>query len=161
MTLEQLLKICKNFNEYEVKYVIVGGIAIILHGFERKTMDVDIIIVPSKENVIKIISALKNEIPEIAELQIEDIQKYLTVKVVGKILGKETEIDLIREMWGVNYIKAQKNQEIQQIHGVKIPIANIDTLIEMKKESNRLQDKEDLIFLTGKKKYLQQKNNKS
>jgi hypothetical protein len=156
MKLEQLVEICKKFNEYEVKYVIVGGVAIILHGFERKTMDIDIIIDSSEENITKIISALKNEIPEIEELREEDIRKYLTIKVVGKILGQETEIDLIREMWGINYIKAQENQEIQQIHGVNIPVANIDTLIEMKKETKRSQDKEDLIFLAGKKKYLQQ-----
>jgi hypothetical protein len=156
MKLEQLTEICKKLNEYKVKYVIVGGIAIILHGFERKTIDVDIIIDSSEENITKIISALKNEIPEIEELREEDAREYLTIKVVGKILGQNTEIDLIREMWGVNYIKARENQEVQQIHGVNIPIANIDTLIEMKKKSERSQDKEDLIFLVGKKKYLQQ-----
>lgn len=157
MKLEQLAEICRKLNKYDVKYVIVGGIAIILHGFERKTMDVDIIIDSSEENITKIISALKDEIPEIEELREEDIRKYLTIKVVGKVLGQETEIDIIREIWGINYIKAYGNQEIQQIQGVNVPVANIDTLIEMKKGSERSQDKEDLIFLIGKKQYLQQK----
>lgn len=42
--LKRLLDICSRFESYGVKYVVIGGWAVILHGFSRTTEDIDIIV---------------------------------------------------------------------------------------------------------------------
>ena len=41
-------------NQYEVRYIVVGGYAVILNGYRRTTGDLDIWIEPSKDNFIKL-----------------------------------------------------------------------------------------------------------
>ena len=54
ITLEKLAQICSILNKYEIKYVLIGGCAVILHGLERTTMDIDVIIENSSENINKL-----------------------------------------------------------------------------------------------------------
>lgn len=51
--------IIKKFNEADVKYAIVGGVAVNLHGYIRMTSDLDIILEMEDNNIVKAISILK------------------------------------------------------------------------------------------------------
>jgi hypothetical protein len=44
----------------EVKFIIVGGVAVALNGFVRTTEDVDILIESSAENVTRLLNELRN-----------------------------------------------------------------------------------------------------
>lgn len=48
--LNQLQGVFSSFHKYNVRYVIIGGIAAILHGVPRATFDLDILIDPTPEN---------------------------------------------------------------------------------------------------------------
>jgi len=73
-----LIELCTAFNKYRVKYVIVGGFAVIMHGLARMTEDIDFFIEDSAENIEKIKTALKSlyNDPTIDDLKSEDIKKY-------------------------------------------------------------------------------------
>lgn len=42
--LEDLLSLCKALNDSGVRYVLIGGFAVILQGFVRATKDIDLLV---------------------------------------------------------------------------------------------------------------------
>ena len=51
-------EIFKKFNELKIDYLIVGGLAVNLHGVPRMTYDIDIMIKLEKKNISKIVKQL-------------------------------------------------------------------------------------------------------
>ena len=49
--LEDLLSLCQALNQEGARYVLIGGFAVILHGFVRATKDVDLLVDPSESNI--------------------------------------------------------------------------------------------------------------
>lgn len=49
--LEDLVGLCRALNSAGVRYVLIGGFAVILHGFVRTTKDIDLLVDPSADNV--------------------------------------------------------------------------------------------------------------
>ncbi len=54
---KDFLAIC---NEYELRYLVIGGFAVSIHGYPRGTKDLDICIEASDENAIKIDRVIKD-----------------------------------------------------------------------------------------------------
>ena len=46
-----LTRLCKEFNEHELKYAIAGGFAVALHGAVRGTIDVDLVLDLGEKNL--------------------------------------------------------------------------------------------------------------
>ena len=57
--LRDYLRLYKSLNRNKVKYLIIGGIACIIYGVPRTTLDIDIFIEPSVKNAKKLLKALK------------------------------------------------------------------------------------------------------
>ena len=47
-----------SFDSHDVRYVVIGGVAAILHGVPRMTFDLDILIDPSPANAHRVLEAL-------------------------------------------------------------------------------------------------------
>lgn len=74
LTLKQLTKVCDLLNRHGVKYVVIGGWAINIHGYERATRDIDLIVDVSADNIARIKQALASELPEACdELSVDDV----------------------------------------------------------------------------------------
>jgi len=56
---DELLKLIKLFQSKKVQVVLVGGMAVTLHGYHRFTEDVDLFFYPSNENGLNLINALE------------------------------------------------------------------------------------------------------
>jgi len=56
--LDRLADVFRSFREGEVRYVVIGGIAAVLHGVPRATFDLDILIDPTPENARRLLDAL-------------------------------------------------------------------------------------------------------
>ena len=54
--------ICELLNRHKVEYLVIGGIAVIAHGYPRSTGDVDFWYRPTIENYLNLIAAFKGEI---------------------------------------------------------------------------------------------------
>ena len=147
---KSLIELCDTFNKYNVKYVIVGGFAVIMHGLARMTEDIDFFIEDSAENIEKIKVALKSlyNDPFIDELKSEDIKQYAVIRygtpdnfnidLIGKI-GEEM----------ISFKDIEKDAEFFEIDDLKIPVCSLDMLIRMK-ETIRDRDMRDLTFLKKK-----------
>ena len=138
----RLVTVCRLLNTAGVRYVVMGGFALALHGAVRATKDVDILIEPTLDNARRALGALEELTFGIArELDpSEVIAKPLT------IIGDDPRVDLLTLAWSVRYADAAPRLRTVHIDGVEIPFADIDTLIRSK-QTGRLQDQADVETL--------------
>ena len=54
------LELFRELQKHEVQYLVVGGIAINLHGVERATMDVDLVLAMDDGNLQRFLGAATN-----------------------------------------------------------------------------------------------------
>ncbi|MBI5298851.1 MAG: nucleotidyltransferase [Deltaproteobacteria bacterium] len=149
LTLKTLTEICKRLNQAGVEYGIIGGFAIFLHGYERTTKDIDLLIDPSETNINKLKGALKDVLPEAChELTTDDVINNVVVRMSGENLV----VDLMAKVGDITYANAKFVPET--IEEVIIPVADLDTMIELKK-GVRDRDQRDYLFLRGKKEFLE------
>ena len=56
--LSDWIELCKSFNAHHVEYLLVGGQAVIAHGYPRLTKDMDLWVRPEVDNGRRVLSAL-------------------------------------------------------------------------------------------------------
>jgi len=139
-TIDDLLSVCRRLNEEGVRYLLVGGFAMNYYGLTRTTEDIDLLIDPSADNISKIKISL-SFLPDnaIKEIALDDVSKYEVVRVADEIV-----IDLLKKACDITYEKAKI--EYFEFKGVRIPIADLATMIKTK-QGLREKDKQDLLFL--------------
>jgi hypothetical protein len=81
-----LVDLCRELNQRGAIYIVVGGMAINIHGFARNTEDIDLLIETTVENEAKILEAL-SLLPEGAarELKAGEVADYVVVRVCDEI----------------------------------------------------------------------------
>ncbi|MFZ2490868.1 MAG: nucleotidyltransferase [Thermoanaerobaculia bacterium] len=141
--LEDLLTLCQALNAEGVKYVLIGGFAVILHGFVRATKDIDLLVDASPENIQRLKRAMAvlpdNAIALIAD---DEVEKYQVVRIADEIV-----VDLLKNACGVDYSRASRGGiEIRVVEGVEIPLIRKELLIETK-QTVRPSDAADVQFL--------------
>ena len=57
MKVDDVRTILRALNDAEVRYLIVGGLAVVLHGYVRFTQDIDLVIQLERENVLRAMNA--------------------------------------------------------------------------------------------------------
>lgn len=148
--LDKVLNIIESFNKHEVDYVIIGGYAVIMHGFLRATEDIDVMLLMTNENITRFQNALYDVYAEkeIEELSFDELGKY---PVIRYGTPDNFYIDIIS---GLGTAFSFENVDIEKkvVDNVEIKFASVKSLIEMKKNTYREKDKIDLLFLTEKKK---------
>jgi hypothetical protein len=141
-TVEDLVVLCDNLNRHKVRYVIIGGFAIIHFGYIRATGDIDLLVDDSPENINRIKNALSylpdGEIQEIAD---DDLNRYSVVRVCGDIT-----VDLLGRACDVTYNYAKDHILFDVINGVPIPYLSPELLIKTKL-GVRPKDVQDRNFL--------------
>ncbi len=137
-----LLRVCALLNKHNVRYLVVGGYACILHGLIRTTEDVDLLIEESGDNYQRVIDALSEMEDHAArELNPRDFEENVVVKVAD-----EVEVDISRRAWKVDYREAAPRAKMIELLGIKVPFLDLPDLIASK-ETYREQDQVDLLRL--------------
>ena len=141
--LEDLLGLCRTLNREGVRYLLIGGFAVILHGFVRTTKDVDLLVDPSDDNIQAVKRALSSLPDNVAEeIALSDVREHTVVRVADEIV-----VDLMASACGVTYHEAQRHGvEECRIGDVVIPLAGKRLLIRMK-DTVRDSDRMDVRFL--------------
>jgi hypothetical protein len=142
-TVEDLRNLCRELNQRGAKYVVVGGFAMRASNYNRRTMDVDLIVAADAENEAKVFSALSTlKDNAVAELQPGELQQYNVIRVADEIL-----VGLMRSAGGIDYAEAAKDIVERIVDGVPIPFASPRLLWRMKAVTHREKDAGDLVFL--------------
>jgi len=142
----------KDFNEFvrllsqhNVRYLIVGGYAVALHGHPRYTKDLDVWIWTNGDNADRLIDALTDFGFESAGLTKDDFMKPGQIIQLGY---PPTRIDLITELDGVDFETCYKSKVSVDIEGIDINFIDLNNLKKNKRASGRHQDLADLENLS-------------
>jgi hypothetical protein len=108
-------------NDADAQYLVIGGWAIIQHGFGRSTGDIDLLVDSSPENFARIQKAM-SALPDgaIREVQPGDLNEYVVVRVCDEFV-----VDLMKAACGIEYAEANKFISWIMVRDVKIPFANL------------------------------------
>ncbi|MBI3358158.1 MAG: hypothetical protein HY201_05850 [Nitrospirae bacterium] len=138
-TFEELLE---GLSQNNIDYILVGGLAVDICGFSRATMDVDIIVEHSKENIQKLLNCLKLFGEGSArELHPEDFSlEEGCIRIV-----EEFPLDVFTLMRGYTYQNLLPHSAILITErGVNIRYLNVEGLIKLKEGSMRSKDQLDV-----------------
>jgi len=155
------------FYRNRIDYLIVGGLAVNLHGAPRVTQDMDIVIALNKENILNINKVLKELgfVPRLPvnpdDLADESVRKEWiadkNMKAFSYYHSKHNYqvIDIVL-YYNREYEQLKKNRVIKNAAGIDLNLISIDDLIEMKHFSGRQQDLSDIAILEKIKSYKDQ-----
>lgn len=147
-------EILRAFQKEKVKYILVGGIALNLLGYLRSTLDMDILVEMSDNNLAKVVTILKKSGYRVKQpvdpIMIadkktrEDWIKNKNMKAFNFYKEDELkEVDIIIKS-PVSYEKAKKSIVTIKSGTITLPVISIDNLILMKKNTGRLIDRADI-----------------
>lgn len=134
-----------------VRYLIVGGEAVILHGHARLTGDVDFFYSRDRENLDRLFAALEDfwggEVPGI-----ESASDLAPEGLVVQFGQPPNRIDLVNDIDGVTFEEAwagRLDAVVQTEKGdVLLAFIGLDALVKNKRASGRPKDLDDLAYLT-------------
>lgn len=148
-------------NKSKIKYLVVGGVAVNIHGYLRFTGDIDILLLLEEKNLEKMDKTMKKlKYQERLPVTITDLknhaqvrkwikEKNMTAYSYSPPVDNPLIIDILAEE-SLKFEKYAKNKIRKKFQNTVIPIVSIDDLIYMKKKANRekdIQDLENLIQL--------------
>lgn len=141
---DELITLWKCLQKNNVKYILVGGFASNLNGYNRLTSDIDIWIKDTIENRQNLGRALS----EVGIEHLPDIEKFDFVPGWSALnLPSGFELDIMTYLTGFEQEKfddCYKNANEALIENIPVRFFHINQLLESKKATNRLKDKLDI-----------------
>jgi len=131
----------------EVRFLLVGGVAVSLHGYVRLTEVVDILIDGAPQNVDRLLETLANYGEGFAkELSPADFSdEEGAIRIVEE--SEMSQIDIFTRMSGLRYHDMASDAEILKLNGRSILYASKASLIRLKRSSVREKDQLDVAAL--------------
>ena len=150
-----LFELTDAFIDSKLKFALVGGYALALHGLVRATIDVDFVIKLTQadfELAEKTLNklGLQSRIP----VRAQDIIKMRKEYIENRNLIAWSFVDYKNPSRQVDILitKDVSSMEIERISvsGRKIPVASLDEILKMKEEAGRPQDLIDIENIKAK-----------
>jgi len=137
-------------NLSEVKYILVGGYSVILHGYSRNTGDLDIWVNKTARNYQRLQKAFLLFGMPVFDMTENNFLNNSGMNVFS--FGRPpVSIDIMTEVKGLKFKETYKDAQILEIENLPIRLISYDHLIKAKKSSGRSKDLNDLENL-GKEK---------
>jgi hypothetical protein len=148
----------KELNERGVKYLVVGGVALVLHGVVRLTVDLDLMLKMNEKNLTKFVSAMESlgYKPKVPVKAVDFINPEKRKKWAGekgmKVFSFYSPLKsfmIVDVLLGesINFDEAFGSKVTIDVRGVKIPVVSVKHLKALKKMSGRGQDLADVKSL--------------
>ena len=133
-------------NENDVEYVLVGGMAVILHGYVRGTGDMDIWVNKTTDNYKKLVKAFTQfGMPVFDMTEKAFLGNEFDVWGIGV---QPIRIEIMTAVKGLNFEETYKLSQFYDEEGLKIRFIHLNHLIEAKKAAGRFRDLDDIDQLT-------------
>lgn len=138
----------KHFREFlelladnEVKYLVVGGYAVAVHGFPRYTGDMDVFIALNPGNAERVLRVFENFGFGGMGISEADFLEKDTIVEIGR---EPNKIQVLTGIDGVDFSSAYANRIEVDIQGLRVPFIGLDDLLQNKAASGRSKDLIDL-----------------
>ena len=141
--LTRLARVFSSFQRHDVKYVVIGGIAAVLHGVPRATYDLDILIEATRENAERLLAALTEAGFGTAALTNAD--ELLAHQIT--IFKDYVRLDVQTATKGILFESVWRRRESMNLRGCPIEVLSREDLIASKRASGREVDLRDVEAL--------------
>jgi hypothetical protein len=141
--LDQVLRVIARLNDEDVDYVIVGGVALNLHGLIRATEDLDVFLRPDPDNTQRFRQALRAvwDDPHIDEITAADLCGEYPAVRYGPPEGS-LYLDILTRLGEATQFDDLEVEE-KVIEGDKARVASPASLYRMKKDTVPSIDRAD------------------
>ena len=149
------LRICRILNEEGVDYVVIGGLAAVVHGSPLPTRDVDVVPDCRTENLERLARALAR-----MSARIRTADEPVSTKIDGAFLANMPhmlnlttdlgDLDLTFTPAGTvgDYAGWRANATSEDLGGgIMVAVASLEDIIDSKRSANRLKDQQALPYL--------------
>jgi hypothetical protein len=141
--LDRLADVFRSFHEREVRYVVIGGIAAVLHGVPRATFDLDILIDPTPDNAHRLLDALSRAGMGTASLT--TAEKVLANEIT--VFKDRVRVDVLTTAPGLTFERVWNERQTMSYLGQSFFVISKPNLIAAKRASGRPVDLEDARLL--------------
>ena len=131
-------------DDNKVRFILIGGYAVILHGFIRSTADMDIFVEKSAENYLK----LKKTYLEFGASIFSKTEFFNDELDVWSIGREPNKIDVVSKIKGITFIESIESCEWFSLDNFKIPYIHINHLVKNKLATGRGKDLVDVEQLS-------------
>jgi len=130
-------------NKNDVRYILVGGYSVILHGYSRTTGDMDLWVERTKENYLKILNAFAEFGMSVFDMTEENFLNH-PVWDVFTFGIPPVAIDLMIKLEGIDFPSAYNRSVIFKDEDLEIRTIHKNDLIAAKQKAGRSKDLDDL-----------------
>lgn len=147
MDAELIARVLRALEREGVEYKVFGGVAVNVHGIVRGTLDLDLFVAPTLENIARLRAALHAiwDDPSIDEITFEDLTgAYPAIQYVPP--AGDFHIDIVTrlgEAWAYDAVHAER----VAFGGLTVAVASPRQLYEMKRATVRFKDAQDAHHL--------------
>jgi tRNA nucleotidyltransferase/poly(A) polymerase len=141
--LNRLQDVFKSFQQHEVKYMVIGGVASVLYGVPRVTFDLDILIEATAENARRLLSALAEA--GFGTATMTNIQDIIDHEIT--VFNDRVRIDVQTHTPGITFKDAWPRRNTINYQGQDFFVLSRKDLIAAKRACGRQVDLEDVRLL--------------
>jgi hypothetical protein len=134
----ELLKI---FEKHKIRYLVVGGYAVMKYSEPRFTKDLDVLIANDQDNANAVYSALKEFGAPLENLTSNDFTHEDYFYQMGR---PPLRVDIMMSIPGISFDEAWENRKVVELNDLKILFISRSDLIRSKEASGRPQDMIDI-----------------
>lgn len=141
--LNRLRAVFASFQSHDVRYVVIGGIAAVLHGVPRATFDLDILIEATQPNAERLLQALRAA--GFGTANLIDAHGLLANEIT--VFNDRVRIDVQTSTPGLTFADAWNHRETMAYQGQEFYVASRQDVIASKRAAGRRKDLEDVQVL--------------
>ena len=141
--LNRLKDVFKSFQQHEIRYVVIGGIASVIHGVPRATFDLDILIEATHENACRLLDALLDA--GLGTASLTTPEDLLANEIT--IFKDWVRIDVQTSTPGLDFQQAWNRKETMYYQEQAFYVVSVEDLISSKRAAGREVDLEDVRLL--------------
>jgi predicted nucleotidyltransferase len=141
--LNRLKEVFESFQKHDVKYLVIGGIAAVLYGIPRATFDLDILIEPTRENILHLLDALLDA--GLGTASLTNVDEILSNEIT--IFKDRVRVDVQIKTPGIIFKDSWERKKTMDYQGQLFYVVCLEDLIASKRAAGRAVDLEDLRLL--------------
>jgi hypothetical protein len=130
-----------SLNDNGVRYLVVGGYAVAVHGYPRYTKDIDIWVEMTADNASNILKALDQFGFGSLGVKASDFTVPDQMLQLGHQPGR---IDILTTLPGVEFSDCYSARTVVEVDGISVNFIDLENLRKNKKATGRHQDLADL-----------------
>ena len=136
-------------NKHELRYLVIGGYAVSIHGYPRSTKDMDICIELSEANAEKMVLVINDFGFGSLNLTKND---FLVPHYFTQLGYEPIRIDIMNDIDGVNFAEAWENKKVVRMGEIDFNFIGYNELLKVKAKAGRPQDLADIHKLKQRNK---------